>query len=330
MSNAEAHHEIVAFEAPLPGELVGELIDFWQGLFQADYAPFRGILGGKGLGQNRDIVYVVKRGGKVIGTSHLTISELAPELGGLGEVGTAEEFRGGGIAGALCGRGRDDFVSAGGQALVLGTGNPAAMRVYERLGWRKVAGANVMALIGDGRPVREFLAGYFGHGDVATVAVGTAGDRIGMIPLLVYPHDEQVLDANLGLYSTRYAVQKSCMGLYPRYETLAADGRGAWFVGRTAYGCLPGMSTARLDYADGCQVDGFTHPGHGEVWESLLEAAIAWAADHGAASCWSRVLIEDEDRISRFEDMGFGRDGEDEPFDLGGRDVQSVRLERHI
>ena len=329
MRNTETRHRILVFDPPLPEELVYELIGFWQGLFQADYEPFRSILNGKERGQNRDVFYLVKRGGKTVGTCHLTMSESSPELGGMGEVGTAAEFRGMGIASVLCARARDDFRNAGGQALFLGTGNPAAARVYRRLGWRKLAGANVMVFVADEHSSEAFLVDYFGNGGAATVAVGSAIDRIPMIPLLISPHDWQVMDANAGMHSTRYVVQNSCMGLYPRYETLTSGGRGAWFAGRTNQGCLVGISTSHLDGAGGCQVDGFTHHNHRAALGSLLEAAVSWANTHGAAPCWSRVSIEDEDKISRFEGLGFRRARVDKPFDLGGRQVTSVRLERN-
>ncbi len=48
-------YSIVAFDPPLPEELVHELIDFWQGLFQTDYELFRSILNGKERGQIRDV-----------------------------------------------------------------------------------------------------------------------------------------------------------------------------------------------------------------------------------------------------------------------------------
>ena len=47
-----------------------------------------------------------------------------------------------------------------------------------------------------------------------------------MIPLLISPHDWQVLDANTAMFSTRYSLQPSCMGLYRRYSAVAGDGPG--------------------------------------------------------------------------------------------------------
>jgi len=55
----------------------------------------------------------------------------------------------------------------------------------------------------------------------------TPAARIPMIPLLVSPHDEVMLDANAGMVSTKFAVQHLCMGLFPRYDRLTRCGWGA-------------------------------------------------------------------------------------------------------
>ena len=98
MNTAKAVPEITVFEPPLPGDLIQDLVDFWQGVFQTDYETMRGILNGREAGQNRDIVYLVTQGGKTVGTCHLTTAESNPELGGLGEVASDPQFRGRGIA----------------------------------------------------------------------------------------------------------------------------------------------------------------------------------------------------------------------------------------
>src|SRR5439155_5157961 len=120
----------------------------------------------------------------------------------------ASAFRRQGIAGMLSARARDRFSSQGGQALFLGTHNPEALRVYHRLGWRKLAGANVMAWTRAPHTPEEFLVDYFRSGEPVTIVAGSPADRLAVIPLLVWPHEEHILDANLGMFSTRYAVQK--------------------------------------------------------------------------------------------------------------------------
>ena len=137
--------EIVALEPPLPADVIEELAEFWEAIFEASYDDLRPVLAGGEVADNRNLVYLIREGGELAGTSQLTVSQAAPALGGLGEVATAPAYRGRGIATRLCARARDDFRTQGGRALYLGTVNPAAARVYYRLGWRNLAGTTVMS-----------------------------------------------------------------------------------------------------------------------------------------------------------------------------------------
>ena len=116
----------------------------------------------------------------------------------------------------------EEFVAQGGEAVFLGTGNPDAARIYHRLGWRRIAGTNVWARVTTGDSPEEYLADYFRAPGQVNIVPGDASLRVPMIPLLVTPHDWQVLDGNLPvpMLSTRYAVQSSCMGLCRKYYDL--------------------------------------------------------------------------------------------------------------
>jgi len=330
MSNAESQRKVIALKPPLPEELIHGLLEFWSNLFQTDYEPFRGILTGEECGHNRDVIYLLKKDAGIVGTCHLTVAESNPALGGLGEVGTAPDFRGSGIASELCERARDDFQNTGGQALFLGTNNPAAARVYRRLGWRKLPGTNVMVFVANGHTSDAYLDDYFSGNGSTTVSAGSAADRIPIIPLIVSPHDWQVMDANTDIRSTRYVEQNSCMGLYTRYAPLTQNGLGAWFAARTGQQRTVALSTACLDGRGGCQVDGFMHANFSADWEHLLQSCVSWASDQGAQSCWARVSAVDKDKMSCFEAIGFQKVGEDASFDLCGKQIKSIRLKRRL
>ena len=321
--------EIITLEPPLPTAVIEELARFWETIFESSYDDLRRVLAGGEMADNRNLVYLIREGGELAGTSQLTVSQAMPALGGLGEVATAPAYRGRGIATRLCARARDDFRALGGQALYLGTVNPAAARVYYRLGWRNLAGTTVMACTtGDDSP-EAFLVDYFRAQDGRPqIVAGTAAARIPMIPLIVMPHDWQVLDANVGLYSTRYVVQHSCMFLYPRFQALTHEGRGAWFGAQSASGAFLGLATARLDDDQGCQIDGFAYRTGQAVRSELLRAAMCWGAAQGASVCWAAVSVEDEEKQAWCEELGFRAVGPAAPFDLDGRAVESVRLER--
>ena len=183
-----------------------------------------------------------------------------------------------------------------------------------------------MANILSGESPEAFLVEYFQKG-ATTVVEASPADRVPMIPLLLCPHDWQVLDANTLMYSTRYATQKSCMGLYVRYERIRLGGGGAWFVAKTAEGKVVGLSTARRDDTGSCQIDAFAHALFSDSWEELVQAAIGKSHEQDMRGCFAVVSVEDEEKQSWFESLGFRRAGSGEEFDLDGRLVASVRME---
>ena len=235
--------------------------------------------------QNGNTVYLTRRDdGGLAGTCGLTTSRSVPALGGLGEVATDPGLRRSGIATELCKQAVDDFRDLGGQALFLGTDNPDAARVYYRLGWRKLAGANVMANISNGDSPEAFLVDYTRGLGPAQIRPASPDVRIPLIPLMVLPHDWLVLDSNAAMFSTRYAAQNSCMGLYRRYSHLVRDGRGAWFCAVTQDARVVGSSTARLDGSGACRVDAFALGSHMETWAGLVASAMDWSDAAGAVA----------------------------------------------
>ena len=129
-----------------------------------------------------------------------------------------------------------------------------------------------------------------------------------MIPLILTPHDSQVLDANVSVYSCRYRTQNSCMGLYPRYVRGLQAGGGTFFAGRTADGRVVGLSTALPDGAGGCQVDGFVHHNFSAAWHDLMTAACEWARVQGASTLHALLAPEDEEKQALFASMEFVHD----------------------
>ena len=316
-------------EVPLPAALVDELIPFWHASFGEGPVDIeREVFIGQEEDCSHGTLYLAREGDIVAGTCFTMHSRTAPELAGFGEVATDPRFRCRGIAGRLCGEAVSDFRDRGGQALFLGTGNPAAARVYQRQGWRKLAGAEVMVNISSGESPEAFLVDFFRPPAEVRIEPAGADVRVPMIALILVPHDDQVLDANVGLYSCRYTVQSSCMGLYPRYVRGLAEGRGAWWAARTEDGRVVGLASALLDGARRCQVDGFTHMYYAHVWAELLGAAGQWGSARGADQVGALVSVEDEAKLARFESLGFAEDGSGEEFEIGGRRVASRRLTR--
>jgi GNAT superfamily N-acetyltransferase len=316
------------YETPLDNVLVEELFGFWKSLFEGDSDLPRNVFLGSEVDHHRLIVHLTRREARIAGTSVLVTSTAIPLIGALGEVATQPDCRGQGIATRLCQQIVSDFREAGGEALFLGTINPAAARVYHRLGWRKLAGAAVMANITSGDSPEAFLVDFFREPSPVTIFTAGPAVRVPMIPLLHTPHDWQVLDANAAMYSTRYDLQESCLGLYRRYQYVVQDHRGGWFAAFANDGRVVGLSTARLDDSGRCNVDGFAHQRFMNCWNGLMQAAIGWGESHNATTFTATLSTEDEDKQSLFEAIGFQGEQPTVDIEVGGRRVKSVQLQR--
>ena len=266
---------------PIDEGLNDRLQAFWRDIFgdAPDIEP--AVLLGSESSHNTSDLYLVEQDGRAISTTLVTTCNALPEVGGFGEVATVPEARGRGLATDLCRRSVEDFAESDGRALFLGTVNPAAARIYHRLGWRKLASSIVWALITDDRSPEAYLVDYFSAPGPAVVEEGGPGVRIPMVPLIVTPHDWRVLDANTGIFSARYAIVRSCMGLYPKYQALREEGRGNWFAARDTRKRIVGLSTAVMDDSRGCRVDGFTHGASDDAWDDLLRTAVDWGQAMG-------------------------------------------------
>lgn len=329
MSTTTSASGFETIEPPVAEALNTELTKFLTTVF-GGCPGMKEILQGNERPVNDDVFYVCRRNGQVASMCHLTVSRTNPELGGFGEVATAQEHRRTGLAGTVCSAAADEFRRRGGSWLALGTGEPTAARVYYRIGWRMLAGANVMALSTTTDSPEEFLADYFRSNSKTAITPAGAAERVPMIPLIVTPHDWQVLDANAGIQSTRYTMQSSCMSLYPKYQALETNGRGAWFAARTKTGQLVGLSSAQLTDSGTCKVDGFAHKNYEDAWGDLLQATMEWGTAQGAHKWEARLSAEDKEKRRLFETLGFQETGAGEAFTLTRREVASVQLEKQI
>ena len=337
------------YETPVGEELAQELFAFWEEIFGPEDPDIPiGVFLGEEADHNRHVVLSERDANVLAGTCGIMTPRANPEFAGIGEVATRPEYRGRGIAGRLCRQALDEFTENGGEAVFLGTENPSAARIYHRLGWRRIANSTVYANITSGASPEEYLTDYFRTPSTVNIVPGDASLRVPMIPLLLTPHDWQVLDGNLPtpMVSTRYAEQNSCMGLCRKYyylvrplspreggrERAQRDRRGMpaaeWFAAKTADGRLVGIATAYIDAHNACHIDGFIHRRFNDSYPALINAAIDWCTQRDAARFVSKLSVEDEEKRAEFEGMGFRNDGSDGTFTVGDREVSAVNMAR--
>ncbi len=298
--------DIERFEATLSEELISELASLWQEVYGQDYHNDLPVHLGQEKQYNHNIYYIIRAGGKVVASTRMTISQSDHRLGGLGEVATIPEYRGRGFAQKLCQQAADEFENSGGEAVFLGTTNPAAVRVYGKVGWQSLPNSIVMLRVtGSGNP-QEYIEGYFQAGLELPVEIVTGSPRyrIGMIPLIVQPHEWVALDANVGLFSTRVRKQMSCMGLYPKYKEI--EKLGKWFAAQRSDGATVGLASVRLIDHETAQVDGFTQaPQHFGTTAALYRLALQHLAAIGGGRARAVCAAKDELKQSVLTELGF-------------------------
>lgn len=317
------------FETPIHEDLAQELFAFWEEVFGPEDPdiPISVFLGDEAH-HNRHVVLLERYGDNLAGTCGIMTPRANPEFAGIGEVATQPEYRGRGIARRLCQQALEEFAENGGEVVFLGTENPAAARIYQRLGWRRIAGSTVYANVVDGGSPEEYLVDYFRTPSSVNIVAGDASLRVPMIPLLLMPHDWQVLDGNLPtpMVSTRYAMQNSCMGLCRKYYYLVKRGDAEWFAAKTSDGRLVGIATAFIDAENICHVDGFVHARFGEAYDALIGAAIGWGHKRKSGRITSRLSVEDEKKRAKFEDIGFRAGSIQGTFDIADRELPALSM----
>ena len=211
--------ELTRYTSPCDAAAVLRL---WADTFGAAEAALEAPqLDGSECDHNLDILYVATEGDTLLGTIHATIPHRCPTLAGLSGMCTAPAARGTGLGRILFTKILEEIDSLGVETAYLGTGNPIAAKLYHSLGFSFLPGSNVMVRYKRGDTV-DFTRRVFDP--VPTQVRILPGDpslRIPLIPLVLHRGSLKVLDRNTGLMSSREMLQRSCMGLYPKYAALS-------------------------------------------------------------------------------------------------------------
>ena len=215
-------------DVPLDPPLAHELVDFWTDIWnEPPDVPIDVFLGSES--EHNDLSVFFERGSVgMTSTCMLVAPRAMPTISDLGAVATHPDLRNRGLSTRVCGTAVDLAFQNGCEALFVGTGGGAAARVYERLGFRKLPGANWWINVANGEPPEAFVVDYFRRPAASvTVRPASPADRLPMIPLIVSPHRWRVLDANAGIFSTAY-VNAGSFTHYMRYTKTVTDAGGSW------------------------------------------------------------------------------------------------------
>jgi hypothetical protein len=247
-----------------------------------------------------------------------------PDMAVMGGVATAEAYRGQGLASAVVGAVCERFDSAGGRFLYLGTSNPAARRIYERLGFRLAAG-QVFCRAASGARLDE----GFTPGRPVAARPASWREMASIVPLYLLQHPCVIADSGIGLPSARVAEPRRCVRIFQDLWKSIERG-GKWAVLRNDLDWPVASALARpVASSAGFSVDFLWHPDYS------VEAAgfvANWLEEIEAASgCACGMLICDGDdwKLREARALGFERaEGGGGNVDLNGRRIPLLRFVR--
>lgn len=238
--------------------------------------------------------------GELVGTCWSGWGRRMPEIAVMGGVGTDERRRGQGIASAVVAAVCEEADRAGGRLLYLGTTNPAAQHIYEKLGFRPVAG-HVFCRRRDGAAERDGLA----PGQPVAAAPAGWGDMAAIVPLMLMPHPCTLIDAGTGVPSTRVMPPWRCVRLF--WETwLSIANGGCWQVLRTSAGWVVASAVARRQ-ARNFSVDFCWHPDYSTEALDFVRAFVSEREAETAVACEMLIGEGDNWKLGEAGRLGFGR-----------------------
>lgn len=179
---------------------------------------------GKEAAVNKDIVWEAWEDGQLLGTIHTTIPHSCPTICGLSAMATHPTARGKGLGRILFAKIIEEYESQGVTTAFLGTSNPIAAKLYHSLGFSFLSGSHVMVRYAKGDTVDFVREHYKPVRENCNILTDDSAIRISLIPLVLMGANTKVLDVNAKLFHRDFVTQRSCMGLYPRYEALLKNG----------------------------------------------------------------------------------------------------------
>jgi hypothetical protein len=228
-----------------------------------------------------------------------------PRLATLGEVFTRPDRRGRHLAGAVCAALLERFDAAGGRVIYLGTGEPAAARIYAGLGFRPYPRGLMRRESGAG-----FDEQWFARSE-ARIRPLTWGDIPRVVQLYAAPNPWYSASWMQGLYSASHVVHDRCNSLVK--HTWQATRAGAWLGMVNAEGALVGSGPMQPRGNEkavlGADVDLFVHPAFVDGAGSLAAAM----AEEGRRLGWrwlrTEVPLVDEEKRRTWHAAGFRPEG---------------------
>ncbi|HVA88095.1 MAG TPA: GNAT family N-acetyltransferase, partial [Candidatus Saccharimonadales bacterium] len=289
---------IVRSGAPIPSPAGPAFTWLLEGAFGTDEKPDI-FVGSAARGLYEDVARCdfawAEVGGQIVSTALTLAPRDEPRIGTMGEVFTAPEHRGRGLARAVCGALLDTFDERGGLWMFLATSNPTAARAYRSLGFEPHPDG---LMLRERPPVGGFEADWFAPSEVSFRPI-TLGDSPRIVALYATPSPWLSICWMQGFYSAARVTHNRCNSLIK--QTWQSTRSGAWLGMFNSQGALVGSAPIEPHGNDrepiAGDVDLFVHPGFRSRAAAFLDTAVAAGVDRGYR--WLTVELGTDDQEKR-------------------------------
>jgi GNAT superfamily N-acetyltransferase len=288
---------------PLSDEDGSRALWFLEGSFGVESDIYLGpTMRGLYEDQSRNWFFWTETEGKIVSICWYIQPDDDPSLSCFGEVYTAPEYRGKGLAKELNGFAIEHFEQSGGKLMMLATGNPVAAKLYSSLGFVPHPEGFMRRLTSgcDG-----FVEEYFAPGDV-TVRPVRYGDMPRVVALLNEPNPWVSACLCAGIYSPNWHRHNRCGSLF---APLWRRTKGLWMGMYASSGAMVGSVTMEslgsMDSHGHVIADLFVHPAFTSHANSLLRDALEWGREQGVTTFGSYLAEADTEKTGSFEESDF-------------------------
>tara|TARA_B110000263_G_scaffold53065_1_gene44533 strand:+ start:999 stop:1970 length:972 start_codon:yes stop_codon:yes gene_type:complete len=226
-----------------------------------------------------------------------------PIIAGLGEVCTEITSRGNGLAGKLCAIAKEDFFSKErSEGIFLGTVNPIAQKIYEKLGWVQIPKSKVMFNSKKGESFQDFIDGYYDEKSDIFINNGSPKFRISLIAYFLSQISDYNVDINVGIIGNNYS--SMCLSLYNKFDEITKN-NGQWFVMSNHKNKIFSTSSFKNISKDILRLDGTYRKGYEKYFIDLLKNNLRIIDLNSPKRIICEILEKDQDKIELFKELGF-------------------------
>ena len=288
------------------GQRIGYFLD---GLFGIESdVPLIPTLKGSFEESSRNYFFIAEIDGEIVSTCWYIVPAANPEIGALGEVYTVPEYRKLELAKSLCRKALYHFRRRGGEAMLLGSNNPIAIEMYEKMGFVGYPGNLMRYTVGSSETFDEI---YFNAGQETIIREVRHGDIPGIANLIGARNRWYSVCYTAGVFSFSHQPEAKCVSLYTTLRR-SVDMGGCWCVMETAgTERTVGLGTLihqgnRLNPRSAV-LDIFAHPNFKSRADGLIDYLAGKARAQGIALLRAEILEREDEKISLLEQYGFNR-----------------------